>query len=225
MAVAVDDIANRLARRQRLDLLEHRQRPRVGEGRLDEDEVVGHLDGDAVVRAADDEPDAGAEPLDDDALGRAARRLGHVEGHRRVGLHLADDQIEDGVATHRLADAHRELHAAEVAVVGIRRDGPRVEARPGRDRRPGLVPGDLAVQELIVALLSGDRVAAAAERLVPADHDLVAHRGAVVVDRPSHRVHGDLGQAHGDGEEGPRRQVKRRIDLGFSSRSTRGRRQ
>ena len=79
VAVAVDDVADRLAGRQRLHLLDDGEHPRIGERRLDEDEVIGHLDRDAVVRAAADEPDAGAEPLDDDALGLVARRLGHVE--------------------------------------------------------------------------------------------------------------------------------------------------
>ena len=66
------------------------------------------------------------------------------------------------------------------------------EARAGGSRRPGLVPGDLAVDVLVVALLARDRIAAAAERLGAAEDDLVAHRAAVVVDRPRHRVHGDL---------------------------------
>ena len=87
VAVAVDDVADRLAGRERLDLLDDRRRPRVVEGRLDKDEVVGHLDGDAVVRAAGDEPDPGTEPFDHDPLGLVARRLGHVERSGRIDLH------------------------------------------------------------------------------------------------------------------------------------------
>ena len=133
--VAVDDVADRLAGRERLRLLDDGERSRIGERRLDEDEVIGHLDRDAVVRAAGEEPDAGAEPLDDDALRLIARRLGHVEGSGRVHLHGRDGEVEHGVAAHRLAHSHRELHAREVAVLGIRRHRPGVaEHRIGDDR-------------------------------------------------------------------------------------------
>src|SRR5262245_8856559 len=66
------------------------------------------------------------------------------------------------------------------------------EARARHGVAAGDVPGDVAIQVLVVALLAAERVAAAAERLGAAQRDLVAHRPRFVVDRARECVDGDL---------------------------------
>ncbi len=221
--------------------------------------MIGHLDGHAVVRAAGNEPHAVGHLFGDDAFALVARRIGQRQrGHRRVGLHLLDGQVEHRVPAAGLAHARRKFDAAaEVAVVAVEGQARRVaqhrvgeggvdlrhqavgtdrhrgaiapglrerqhlraalaraqagvvalrrleravrrdpklvhavgdEARSRRDVAANDVPCHLARDELVVALLAGQRIAAAAARLGARQRDLVAHRAGFVVDRAHHGV-------------------------------------
>ena len=261
--MAVHGIADRLARRQALHMVDHGLGARVVQRRLHQHQVVRHFDGYAVVRAAGHEPDAVGHLFGDHALTLVARRVRHRErGDGHVGLHVPDREVEHRMAARGLADAGRELHPAEIAVVAVpgqrggvaehrvgkggghlrhqavggdgdvgldpaghrerdhaaacragdhrgaaalgglehavRRDPELVhavghESRAGRHVATRDVPGHVAGDELVVALLAGQRVAAAAARLGARQHDLVAHRSAFVVHRAHHRVVGHLG--------------------------------
>ena len=60
--VGVDQEPDRLVRNGFLDLRDHRQRPRLALRPLDHDDVIGLIDGDAVMRTAGDIEHAGREP-------------------------------------------------------------------------------------------------------------------------------------------------------------------
>ena len=67
------------------------------------------------------------------------------------------------------------------------------EARTGRRAAGRLVPREVAVQVLLVALRRRVRIAAAARRFGAGQHDLLAHRARVVVDGARPGVELDLG--------------------------------
>jgi len=102
---------------------------------------------------------------------------------------------QDGAAV--AAGRGRDTVALRCLQRPVRRDPQLVravgdEARPRHGVAAGDVPGQVAAQVLVAALLAGDRVAAAALRLGPAENDLLARRAAVVVDGSHHRVQRDL---------------------------------
>ena len=239
MLVRVDHVADRLARRELAHLVDHGTGAPFVQRRLDEDQVILHLDRDAVVRAAADEPDAVGHLVHGDALGCGAHELGHLDVGRRVRLDLAHGEVEHrkaalrlpdaasetarrrsrdsrvgrdarGVAEHRIRrarlDALDERRPSSTKTVALKRPGSvnatvgeaglRVRATvalfliaafttpcgvihswwtrsatkrgPGRGAVGELVPGMAAAHVLVVALLAGVRIAAAAQRFARA---------------------------------------------------------
>ena len=102
--VGVDDVADGLVGDPPADLGDDRERARLVLGRLDDGDEVGELDGDAVVAAARDAPDAGGHLGGADDDGGNGRVL-HVVGHRQgLGVHVG----------RRLR--HRDLHRVVAGV-------------------------------------------------------------------------------------------------------------
>ena len=98
------------------------QRPFVVEWSLDHDQVVLHLDDDAVVSAAGQIPDAVGHHLGGDLAVEPGRRpggVGHLDVDGHVGFHVGHREIQRRESAGRLANARRELHAAEVPVLGV----------------------------------------------------------------------------------------------------------
>jgi hypothetical protein len=127
--VAVDDVADGLARHELARLVERGHRAFVVEGTLDHADIVLHLDDHAVVRAPGQIPDAESGLLRDDA--RVGHRgLAHVVRHRHVGrgigLDVTHGQVERGKPPDALADPHGDLHPAEIAIVRVDELGRRV---------------------------------------------------------------------------------------------------
>ena len=127
VVMADHEILDRLVRHERARFLDDGQRAVVVQRALDDDQVILHLDHHAVMRAAGQVPHAVGGLLGRDLHVRIPRlpdavRHRHVGGG--VGLDLRHRELERGESADGLPDLRRELHAAEVAIVGVaHRDG------------------------------------------------------------------------------------------------------
>ena len=86
VVVGVDDVAHRLAGHELLRLGEHRQRAPVVQRAFHQDQVVFHLDRDAVMRAAGHVPDALGGLFGGHALGERLDQRRQFDPGRRIGL-------------------------------------------------------------------------------------------------------------------------------------------
>ena len=127
VVVADDEVLDRLVRHERARFLDDGQRAVVVQRPLDDDQVVLHLDHHAVMRAAGHVPHAVGGLLALHAhvgIGRLLDVVRHRDVGGGVGLDLRHRELERGEAAVALADLRRELHAPEVAIVGVaHRDG------------------------------------------------------------------------------------------------------
>ena len=125
--VRVDDVADRLRRHEPLHLRQHRLGALLVADRFDDHDEVAELHQEVVRNRALERPEARG-----DLLGRGARRPGgrrrrrtfgrrHRQRRGAVWLHAREGQFQDRKAALPLDDAHRILHAGDVAVIRVLR--------------------------------------------------------------------------------------------------------
>jgi hypothetical protein len=93
---------------------------------FDDDDVIAHIRGEAVMRAADDPEESVGNLLRCCRHSRGSCRIPNLIRHgdidERVRLHGADGEVERRMAALRLNDTRGELDTTEVAITGVRRD-------------------------------------------------------------------------------------------------------
>ena len=174
--MAVHDVADRLARDELARLRNDGDRALLVEWRFHDDDVVLHLDDDAVMRTARQVPHSVSHLLRGDprvGVGVLAHGVRSLDVDRGIGTHVAHQEVERRVTGGRLADPSRELDASEVTIVPVvDHDG---DVADDRVRHQPLDPRDQVV--LADGRLQAE-AAGNAERDRPALHGGVArHRG------------------------------------------------
>ena len=144
MVVRGDDVADRLVRNHFLRFRDHRERALLGLRRVDQHDVILHLDGQAVMRAAGEVVDALGELRRVDAN---RRRRGAVRTLSGTVISTAGFAVTDATVKSRRETrpgsgrCARKLDAAEILVVAV--DGFNQHVADDRLVDPGLDSLDL----------------------------------------------------------------------------------
>ena len=119
----VDHEPDRLVRDHLLHFGEHDLRPRFVLRPFDDDDVIAHVGGKAVMRSARNPEESIGHLLRRRGHRRWSRRIPdlvrHSDVHEDVRLNRGDSEVERRMSTLRLDDARGELNAAEVAIARV----------------------------------------------------------------------------------------------------------